>query len=409
MIDFNRISFVVLLFLLTVSCNRQEMGNQSVIHRGEFQASLTETGELQAVVATHVVMPFLGWKYGYRNKITGMMEHGEEVEEGDSIISLDPSSVMKFLVEQENNLEIEKATLNKLLVEHANKSRELASQLLQQQASYNMEKLELEKSQFDSESNKKIQELEFQKADVNLNKTQRSVEYNEKIAVYGKRIQEIKVRQLENEIANANYALSRLTLYSPNKGILQIAYNRSTRQLYKIGDESYPNRSLASIPDLRRMKVKSSVNEVDIGKLKHGQPVIIRLDAFPDIEFEGVLDAIGKLSHPKERESNIKVFDIEVLINENKSEILKPGMTVSCEIIYSNLKDALYVPNDCIIRENGQFFMYLGNRGGAVKTPVELGPRNNTHTVIYGEYKKGQAVIPRASFNPLNPSAYANR
>ena len=407
--NFNKISFVVLWVLLMVSCSRQDPGNRSVIHRGEFQASLTETGELQAVVAKHVVMPFLGWKYGYRNKITGMMEHGQEVEEGDSIITLDPSSVMKFLVEQENNLEIEKATLNKLLVEHANRARELASQLLQQQASYNMEKLELEKSLFDSESNKKIQELEFQKAKINLTKTQKSVEFNEKIAVYGKQIQEIKVRQLENEIANANYALSRLTLYSPNKGILQIAYNRSTRQLYKIGDESYPNRSLASIPDLRRMKVKSTVNEVDIGKIKQGQPVIIRLDAYPDIEFEGVLDAIGKLSHPKERESNIKVFDVEVLINENKSEILKPGMTVSCEIIYSNLRNVFYVPNNCIIRENGQSFMYMIKRGVPEKTPVELGPRNNTHTVLYGDYTEGQAILPRESLNQMNPSAYANR
>ncbi len=400
----SRYTVIVIGLLLMFSCSRQGQEKKYVIQRGEFQASLTETGELQAVVAKHIVMPFLGPKYPYRNKITGIMEHGAEVEVGDSIFSLDPSNVMKFLVEQENNLEIEKATLNKLLVENSNKAKELASRIKQQEASYNMEKLELEKSQFDSESNKRIQDLEFKKAEISLNKTLKSVEYNDKIAIYGRQIQKIKVRQLENEIDNANYALSRLILRSPNNGILQIEYNRSTRQLFKIGDESYPNRSLASIPDLSRMKVTSTVNEVDIGKIKMGQRVIIRLDAFPDLEFNGEIVAIGKLSHEKERESNIKVFDVEVLIDENDNEVLKPGMTVSCEIIYSKFEDVLFVPNDCIMRVNGQYFMHLNKRGNIIKTPVELGPRNNTFTVIYGDFTEGQPVVSRKSLPQMNQS-----
>ena len=89
------------------------------------------------------------------------MEHGSSVEEGDSVVAIDPSNVMRFMVERENMLELEKAKLNKSLVEHRIKAKQLRSQLEQQEASYNMEKLELEKSQFDSEKNKQIQQLEF--------------------------------------------------------------------------------------------------------------------------------------------------------------------------------------------------------------------------------------------------------
>ena len=301
-----RRSAVILIGILVIySCSQTGQMEKYSVQRGNFQATLTETGELQAVVAKHIVMPFLGWKYGYRNKITGMVEHGTDVEQGDSIFSLDPSGVMKFLVERENKLEMEKAVLNKLIVEHNIRAKELDSQLKQQEANYYLEKLELEKSMFDSERNKNIQDLDFKKAEISLSKTRKSIEYNKQIAVYGRQIQAIKVRQLENDIVNANNALSRLTLLSPNKGILQIAYNRSTKQLYKIGDESYPNRSLASIPDLRRMTVASTVNEVDIGKIRTGQKAIVRLDAFPKLEFAGVISMIGKLSHSKTRESNI--------------------------------------------------------------------------------------------------------
>jgi HlyD family secretion protein len=384
---------LVLLLLPGFSCDRGDQAGTCTIQQGDFQASLTETGELQAVVARHIIMPFLGFRYGYRNKITGMVEHGKLVSKGDSVISLDPSNVMRFLVARENTLEMEKAVFNKLLVEHENRAKQLRSQLLQQEASYNMEKLELEKSRFDSDRNKKIQELEFQKAGISLNKIRKSITYNDRIAELDRIIQATKIRQLENDIEDSHQALTRLILRSPNDGILQIEYNRSTRQLFKTGDETYPNRSLAVIPDLRRMKVKSTVNEMDIDKIRLGQKVIVRLDAFPNLEFRGDIFSIGKLSREKSRDSNIKIFDIEVLVEENESEVLKPGMTVSCEIIYAEINDAFYVSNDCILRENGQYYIRLVRHGNVIKTPVETGPRNNSQTVIYGDFSKGQEVL----------------
>jgi HlyD family secretion protein len=382
-------------FVFLVSCSKTVDMKKHTIQQGDFQASLMETGDLQAVVATHIVMPFLGRRYGYRQKLTGLLEHGTEVEEGDSIIALDPSNILRFLVERENRLELEKAGYNKTLVQQSTQANQLRSQLDQQEASYNMEKLALDKSRFDSEKNKLIRELEFKKAEINLNKTIKSIEYNEKIAKLDRIIKETRVKQLENDTADSHAALNRLVLRSPNKGILQIEYNRSTQQLYKAGDESYPNRPLASIPDLRRMKVISSINEVDIDKVAIGQPVRVTLDAFPDLHFNGEVSMIGRLSHRKDRESNIKIFDLEAVIEENDNEILKPGMTVSCEIIYAELRDVFYVSNDCIIREDGQYFIHLSTRGNITKTPVEVGPRNNNQTVIYGDFTKGQEVIPK--------------
>ena len=179
----------ILLLALSISCGRNERPGKHTIRQGDFRASLTETGELQAVVARHIVMPFLGFRYGYRNKITGMMEHGSQVSKGDSVIGLDPTNVMRFLEERENNLETEKAVFNKLLVEHDNRARQLRSQLQQQEASYNMEKLELEKSKYDSERNRQIQQLEFEKARVSVEKTRKSIEYNHRIAVLDRIIQ----------------------------------------------------------------------------------------------------------------------------------------------------------------------------------------------------------------------------
>ena len=382
--------------MLLASCSTKESGDLAVIEKGDFSASLTESGELQAVVAKHIVMPFLGFRYGYLNKLVGFEEHGAKVEKGDSVIAVDPSNVMKYLTEREGELELEKANYEKTLVQQRILINQLRSQLEQQEASYNMEKLALEKAQFDSERNKQIRQLEFRKAEISLEKTRKKIEYTSEIAELDEKIQYTKVVQLQNDTADSHHALSRLVLRAPNEGIFQIAYNYRTRQLYNTGDEAYPNRNLASIPDLRRMKVKAKVNEIDIDKIELGMKVIVRLDAFPDLEFEGEISRIGKLSYKIHRESSVKAFDVEVLVEENENEVLKPGMTASCEILFAELENVLYVRNDCITRENGQYFIHVSRRGETFKTPVKIGARNNSHTVISGDIKKGITVIPNA-------------
>ena len=52
-------------------------------------------------------MPYVGWEYGWQFRITGLAEHGSKVYEGDSVAQVDPANVQKFLLEQENLLEVE--------------------------------------------------------------------------------------------------------------------------------------------------------------------------------------------------------------------------------------------------------------------------------------------------------------
>ena len=123
------------------------------------------------------------------------------------------------------------------------------------------------------------------------------------------------------------------------------------------------------------------------------QKVIIRLDAFPSIPFEGEIIEIGRLSYKKDEKSQTKIFD--VVINLHKSDpILKPGMTVRCEIFTAQLDDVFYVENECIIKENMKYYMFIEKNGNYEKYEVKIGPRNNQFTVVYGEYKKGKSVLP---------------
>jgi HlyD family secretion protein len=203
---------VILNYLMSVcmvlnACHNSSTQTELCIQKGNFKATLTETGELQAVNARSVLVPYVGWKYGWQYKITGLVEHGSHVVAGDSVAQLDPSNVMKFLLEKETLLETEKANLNKLLVEQENKQKELEASFKEVQADYNLKKLELQKFEYESTRKKEIKELEFQQAIINLDKVKRSIELEKSIRLNALKIQKIKVSQLENDIKEASKAL----------------------------------------------------------------------------------------------------------------------------------------------------------------------------------------------------------
>ena len=101
---------------------------------------------------------------------------------------------------------------------------------------------------------------------------------------------------------------------------------------------------------------------------------------------------IGKLSHNMEEDSKVKVFDTQILLDQ-ADPVLKPGMTVSCEIYYAELKDVLFVDNKCLKKEEGSYFIKMKDQGNWVEKSVEIGPRNNRYTVVYGDLKQGTELM----------------
>ena len=386
-----RIYGVLFIFLMLSGCKKAVNNTDLCIQKGDFNATLIETGELQAVKAKPVLVPYVGWKYGWLFRITELAEHGSHIEEGDTVAQLDPSTVRKFLLEQENLLDVEKANLNKLIVEHDVRANELEASLYEVLADFNLKKLDLEKFEFETQRKRDVKELEFQQAQINLARIKRTIELEEKICRNGLKIQKIKVFQLENDVMDALAAIEKLTILSPLNGIFQISFNRMTNtddQLYRVGDNTYQRAQLALVPDLRQIKVQSTINEIDIGKVKLGQKVIIKLEAFPDKPFKGSISEIGKLSYKQEEDSKLKIFNLEIVLDQS-DPVLKPGMTVSCEIYYAELKEVFYVDNSCLKKAAGTYYLYVKENNSWVEHPVEIGPRNNKYTVVYGDLKQG--------------------
>ncbi len=93
--------------------------------------------------------------------------------------------------------------------------------------------------------------------------------------------------------------------------------------------------------DLTKMKVECSVDESDIGKVKEGQKVRFTVEAYPNENFNGI---VQQVRFSPETVQNVVTYTTIVNV-ENPEKKLLPGMTATVSIIVGEAKDVLRVSN----------------------------------------------------------------
>ncbi len=68
----------------------------------------------------------------------------------------------------------------------------------------------------------------------------------------------------------------------------------------------------------------------------------------------------------KDESSKIKVFPVEILLNESDKNLL-PGLTVSCRIIMDKVENVLFIPLDALFTEGDISFVYKRKGAGYEK------------------------------------------
>ena len=318
--------FVVILHL---SCGS---GDKNVnIRNASAGKSIIETGTLEAINNQQFILPRYS-RFWSEMRVIGILEHGALVNEGDSILQMDPSEVNRLILERELNLETQLANLEKLQVQHNNQINELESKIRSETSSYNLKIIELEAARFETERHRTIKQLEYRQAEISLAKEMRKLELAKVIIDNDLKIQDVRIQQIITELESFERIIPMLTIRTPVSGVFQRGRNMRTGTMLNAGDMAIPNYSMGNVPQLQWMRVNTFVNESDFLNLFNGQKVIVRLDALPEIAFNGEVHQIGRLCRPRENNSRQKGFDVEVRML-TPDERLKPGMTVSCEFI----------------------------------------------------------------------------
>ena len=182
--------------------------------------------------------------------------------------------------------------------------------------------------------------------------------------------------------------LEDFTIYAPQDGMVIYTKGFGGERIVEGSQLNGWSPEVAELPDLSSMISTTYINEVDIRKVKLGQPVDIGLDAFPDKRLTGKVTRVARVGQQNPN-SDAKVFEVIVRVNESDKE-LRPSMTTSNIIVTQKLSDVVHIPLECLHVYNDSI-NYVIKKNGSLQE-VKVGLTNSNEAVIEMGVEEGDVL-----------------
>lgn len=386
------LSMLTACLLLCTSCAKKAdvVIPEATVSHGTFLVDVWEEGEVEALNSIHIEAPQIAWRFGGL-KIARLVPDGTDVKAGDTVVVFDPSEVNKAILDHQDRLVVSNAELEKLIAQQEQEMSSLQTDYEIAEIAQEIASIELEAAAYESVIKRKEIELNLEKAQIALVQAKEQIENKKKVQAEDLKQKKMSIEQDRDRLQEAYETLNRLHVVSPSNGLAIIRHNRSTDAKFQAGDQTWGGNWLIDLPDLSRMKVKLNINEVDISKVSKDMMAEIRPDAYSDSIFTGHVMSIANLAVNKERQSTIKVFPVEILVDRADKNLL-PGLTVSCRIIVDRIEDVDYLPLEAVHTEADKSFVYRATLSGYERVEVETGTTNTDYIIITSGLYKGDRV-----------------
>ena len=147
------------------------------------------------------------------------------------------------------------------------------------------------------------------------------------------------------------------------------------------------------IPDLSAMNLEAQVDEVDGRYVEAGDAAEIEFDAFPDRSFKGHVTRMVPFAKRKRWDQPFKVFDVVVEVDEVDEKIMRPGMRAKARIVVEKYRDVISIPEEAIVEEEGEHYVYVSGGSGPEKRRIEPGKRSENRVLIEKGLEDGEFIL----------------
>jgi len=363
------------------------------VTKGNFRSTIVLTGTLVSLRSEEFKVPITET---WRVQIKWMVKEGESVKPGDPVVRFDTANLASDIVTAQDSLRTKREEKTQKEADYQHQKFELDVEV--RKAENDNRQKEIDAS-IPPEIEAKIEydrkQLEKKRSDFTLEsaRTNRTVKLAEGEAQI--KTLEIEVRDLEAKLEKLKNTLSALTLTANTAGAVLYAVNEWNGRKVQVGDTVFATYGVAQIPDMSSLEVQAWISETHIQHIKAGEGVDLSLDAYPDKHFRGIIREISKSAEALRRWGRSHYFRVQIEMEKLDPEIMKPGMSVKCEVQDPQYDEVLLVPLEMTLFD-GQSFWIRPARGEPLKLKA-LGFNEFLLAVGAGEnpaVKAGLALAP---------------
>jgi membrane fusion protein (multidrug efflux system) len=191
---------------------------------------------------------------------------------------------------------------------------------------------------------------------------------------------ENNLKVAEAAVALAEAKLAKLTIRAPFSGLIGL---RSV----SVGDYVKEGADMVNLEAVDPLKVDFRVPEIYLSQVRVGQSLQLTLDAMPGKNYEGRVFAINPLIDAAGRAVVIRA---QV---QNQDATLRPGMFTRVRLLTREVQDALVVPEQAIVPQGDEWYVYRVADGKAQRAKVEIGQRRDGKTEIVKGLQDNDVVV----------------
>jgi len=211
--------------------------------------------------------------------------------------------------------------------------------------------------------------------------------------------QQMTIGDRQNALLDAQQKLADYYIRAPFNGVI-------AEVPVKKGDAASASTIIATLITKQQI-AEVSLNEVDAAKVKTGQKATLTFDAIDGLEISGQVDDIDTLGTISQ---GVVAYSAKIGF-DTQDDRVKPGMSVSANIITQAKQDILYVPNSAIKTSNSSQYVQTLDQPQTSQSasisqavtsllaprqvPVQTGISNDTFTEITSGLKEGDQIISR--------------
>lgn len=311
-----------------------------------------------------------------------LLDAGQKVNAGQSILSLDKSSItseydkLQFLIESKENevhklkLDLEKSYFD---IKSSNQIKQLrisnltdmvtGAKRLYKAGGGTMEEIE------QAELNLKVAQLEKKQLENEISSKQQTMKIELREAELALAIQRNEVSALKRKMGQADIVASR-------PGVV-------TWVNQNIGASIQQGEALARIADLSSFKVAGSVSDVQLENLHTNMPAVIRI---------GEKQLKGKVINISPSVKN-GIVSFDVRLDERDNSTLRPNMKVEIFLITAVHEKTMRISNGAAFNGSNLQDVFVVTNGKAVRTKIKTGLSNFDYIEILNGLNVGDQVI----------------
>ena len=242
--------------------------------------------------------------------------------------------------------------------------------------------------------------LQVAQAEANLKRLQN--DYNRSQDMYAKKLVsseaydkikfDLETQKAAFDLAQLELSYTKIT--APIDGVL-------SQRMVKEGNLIQLNQALSRIDDFDPLLAVLNVPERELTTLKPGLPVQMEVDALPTMKFGGKVQRIAPVV-----DSKTGTFRVTCEFSD-KTDTLKSGMFGRVDVVYAERADALTIPREALIEEDGDTAVFVVEP--ETKKDVAAAAKDTDGKVVQVADKKEEKKDEKKDEKPAGPALVVHR